>query len=155
VGPGRIVLRGMGYPREELVSSLMTAFLNIALSLIFIQLLGFVGTLIGSAIAATVGHLYFLWRLRMKYKEIYGSLTRSTLPKPLIASLLASIPALVFLDMPVFLQASTNRWHGAGLLLTNLFLFGTIYFLVIWYLKYFDAKDYQVFSGIKHFIFKK
>jgi len=153
-GMGRLIARGMGIPQYEMRSSVLIVVMNIFLSVILIIKFGFSGALLGTAISAASGSLYFMISFHRRIKEplffilrkIYASLFFFCMIS-LFSSLLAS-----FIFKHIVPRLPTNRPEALCALLVNGAVFSGIYLLMLFKTGYIDKYDRELFSESLEFM---
>jgi O-antigen/teichoic acid export membrane protein len=147
-GVGTAVGRGVAQPQYELRASAFTAALNILLSVTMLYTFGFIGLLIGTSAALTIGNLYYLFAF---YRGYFKSEDGGELFRLFAHPLLASLPAttLLFFAQRVLLPSLADGQGGRliGLLFLGLsvIVYSGVYCGGLWALGYIDRGDLDIF----------
>jgi O-antigen/teichoic acid export membrane protein len=130
--PLHAVLVGRGILRPGVYGAVVTAALNIVLSLVFIQRWGFAGAMLGTTVSMIVGSIYFLV-IAASHLDIplHVTLYRAY-SKPLLCSALAA------LAMWLTSTLLTNGWQN---LLVSAPVYGIVYCLGLVLTRFFDGFD--------------
>lgn len=151
---GRLIARGMGIPKYEMRSSLLIVILNILLSVLFIIKFGFVGALLGTAIAAALGSFYFISSFHRRIKESLASILKKIYAAPFLFCLISLVVSAVtgnILKM-IFHKVPANRLEAFYSLLINGSVFLTVYLFSLLKSGYIDKYDREIFSGTMELI---
>ena len=81
--------RGIGVLKYEMQTSALLTALNLVLSVIMIVQMGFIGALIGTGAAMTIGNLFYLVRFNEFMRAPFSRLLSQVLVKPVGAAVLA------------------------------------------------------------------
>ena len=143
-GPGSAICRGIGKANVETQYLTVSLIINLILTLVLVKTMGFLGTVIASAIATLISSVYFCFFLH-KSTSLPASESWRTLRN--CCAVVASIAFLRFLILfvvPVPLHFS-DRWH-AVLWLFPLVILGMFIYSVLFLA--FDAGDNQTIARL-------
>ncbi len=150
VSMARLVARGMGIPQYEMRSSVLIAVLNVVLSAVLIIRMGFIGALLGTAIAGTAGSLFFILSFNRRIGESTAHFFKKIFAAPLFFSglaLIVSFTAGAVLEA-LFLHApASNRLEALLFLLVAGIVFMPVYLFLLLKTGYIDSYDREVLSG--------
>lgn len=145
-GMGTSMVRGIGKPEYETRYALLTLIMQIVLSIILVQIIGYRGVLISVLTTSIVAALYFLLTLHRLLQLDFKAFTRITYGKPLIVSLIAF--AITF-GLSYSIQGSTllngRFWYATSFLLKTV-VFLVIYIYLITRTRFLDISDAQMFK---------
>lgn len=142
--------RGMGVLKYELQTSALIIILNLILSLALILHMGFVGALIGTCVAMTIGNLLYLYRFN-QYLEIPAyTLLRQVFFKPAGAAVIAGGALYIAQFMAVdFLGPETmSRPELALYLCTAGIAFFCVFCASLMLLRCIDRSDVELASRL-------
>jgi O-antigen/teichoic acid export membrane protein len=125
------VLQGLNAVRIQRIYSIVSLFLNVSLSIIFIKYMGFKGAALGTFIAIMLSEMFYLWFFHHSYgqsvfvylKYVYGKI----LPAALGAGLVTGFLLLV---IPPPLQ-NLGRGMCFFLLCVSLILYAVLYVILL------------------------
>jgi len=147
-GVGTAVGRGVAQPQYELRANALTAALNVLFSVAMLYAFGFVGLLLGTSAALTIGNSYYLLAFHRGYfmDEGSGQIFRLFAP-PLLASLPAAALLLLAqaLWLPSLAGGQAGRVIGLGCLGLSALGYSGIYGGSLWALGYLDRGDLDIF----------
>lgn len=130
-GMGTSLVRGIGKPEYETRYAVITLIMQLVLSIILVQVLGFRGVLLSVLITAVTAALYFLVTFHKMLGESFRELARNVYTRPLFASglsaLIAFIPGLYLKHLAFF----STRWGILSWLGFELVVFLVSYALFI------------------------
>ena len=145
-GMGTSMVRGIGKPEYETRYALLTLIMQIVLSIILVQIIGYRGVLISVLTTSIVAALYFLLTLHRLLQLDFKAFTRITYGKPLIVSLIAF--AITF-GLSYSIQGSTllngRFWYATSFLVKTV-VFLLIYIYLITRTRFLDISDAQMFK---------
>lgn len=142
---GRSIVRGMGFPVYEMRSGIVITVLNISLSLILIIKIGFTGALLGTAIATSIGALYFISTFHRHIKEnMVQKLFLNTYFIPATASIIAAGLSLIPQMLWHSVLCGATRLHAAYTIGASGIVFLIFFALIIHFSRYLDAFDYSL-----------
>ncbi|MFH0795545.1 MAG: oligosaccharide flippase family protein [Candidatus Omnitrophota bacterium] len=148
-GMGRLVARGIGVLLYEVRTSYLIAVANITLSLILILRMGFIGALLGTGLATIVGSTWFLFSFHRYLKESFFALFKKVYLVPLFSSVVAGV-LLVVTNRSGFSPATRN--DALSVLLIDVLLFFSLYFVLTLVLNYFDRDDQELLTNLRQII---
>ena len=148
-GMGRLVARGIAILRYEVHASYLIAAANITLSLILILRMGFIGALIGTSLASIIGSTWFLFSFHRYLKESFFALFKKVYLVPLFSSVLASM--LIMTTNRLGLGPVTRN-DALWMLLIDVLLFFSLYFILTLVLNYFDRDDQELLTNLRRII---
>lgn len=154
VSMGRLIARGMGIPQYEMRSSVLIVIMNIALSIILIIKLGFIGALLGTTISGIAGSLYFIFSFNRrigKSTSILLKIFASPFLFCLVSTVLSLAVGFVFQSF-IFQKNATSRLDAFLYLLINGLTFLASYLFLLLKSRYIDAYDREIFSGFLNMI---
>ena len=154
VSMGRLIARGMGIPQYEMRSSVIIVILNIALSIILILKLGFVGALLGTTLSGVIGSSFFFYSFNRRIKESVFSIIKKVFASPFLfclASLGISMLAGYFFKQ-LFPTPLAGRFDAFIHLCVNGLVFLSVYLLFLFKSRYIDKYDREIFSGFLEMI---
>lgn len=149
VSMGRLIARGMGIPQYEMRSSFLIVIMNIALSIILIIKFGFIGALLGTTIAGTVGSLYFFFSFNRRIGESTSILLK-IFASPFLFCLISTVISLAVNLLShsfLFEKPASNRLEASLYLLINGSVFLIAYLFLLLKSRYIDTYDRKIFSG--------
>jgi len=129
--------RGIGVLNYEIYAAAFIAVANLVLSFMLIITIGFIGALIGTSIAMTVGNIIYLYRFNRYMRLTFIDFIKATFVKPVFSAAIAGLiiyfsQNLIFnnylyfsmnrLNMIIYLSLMGSIFaiiYGVGLLLTG------------------------------------
>ena len=130
-GMGTSMVRGIGKPEYETRYAVLTLVMQLALSIILVQTIGFKGVLVSVLITAVTAAFYFLMTFHKMLGESFKELARRAYLTPLLASGLSAsiafIPGLYLKNLGFF----SSRWGILSWLCFEFFIFWVSYALFI------------------------
>lgn len=146
---GRLIARGMGIPQYEMRSSVVIVILNIALSIILILNLGFIGALLGTSLSGIIGSAYFFYSFNRRLEESVFRILKKIFAGPFFFCALALILSLLaaYLFEHIYAESPDNRIQAFIYLLVNGLVFLGVYIVFLLKSAYIDKYDKEVFSG--------
>jgi O-antigen/teichoic acid export membrane protein len=154
VSMGRLIGRGMGIPQYEMRSSVIIVILNIALSIILIIKLGFVGALLGTTLSGVIGSSFFFYSFNRRIKESVFSIIKKVFASPFLFCLVSlgiSMLAGYFFKQ-LFPTTLASRFEAFIHLGVNGLVFLSVYLLFLFKSRYIDKYDREIFSGFLEMI---
>jgi O-antigen/teichoic acid export membrane protein len=154
VSMGRLIARGMGIPQYEMRSSVIIVILNIALSIILIIKLGFVGALLGTTLSGVIGSSFFFYSFNRRIKESVFSIIKKVFASPFLFCLVSlgiSMLAGYFFKQ-LFPTTLASRFEAFIHLGVNGLVFLSVYLLFLFKSRYIDKYDREIFSGFLEMI---
>ncbi len=137
-GPGFIILNGIGKPNYGVKSSVIAAILNLIMSIILIQKIGFFGAVWGTICSMIIAAVYFIFMFHRVVKlSIFETMYKITF-KPIIACSISYIISCL-----LFKREEYSNWgavFGGGA------LFLTVFIGSILGLKYIDDFDKELLA---------
>ena len=127
MGMGTAVARGIGVVQYELRAVVVSALLNILLSLLLVRQMGLAGVLIGTAVSTMIGYVYFTLSFHAHMKISMGDFTRSVYLVPLLGTLLAAA-AVIGIGYPLELWRPFADTRAVMLLL--LLIKGSLFVII-------------------------
>lgn len=154
VSMGRLIARGMGIPQYEMRSSVLIVILNIALSLILIIKLGFIGALLGTASSGIIGSTYFFYSFNRRIGESVFSIFKKIFVRPFLFCLVSVGVSLLlgYFFSQLFPSPPANRFYAFISLLVNGLVFMGVYLLFLFKSGFVDKYDKEIFSGFMEMI---
>lgn len=140
-GMGTSIVRGIGKPEYEARYAVVVMLLQLILSIVLVQLIGYKGVLISLLISGLLGSLYFLFSFHKLFRENLGRFVQKIYLKPFLSSLAAF---LVVLGLSFFLRNA--KFQYLVVLLLNFTVFFGLFLFLIVKSKYLDATDTQLFK---------
>jgi len=144
------MVRGIGILGYEMYASLFIALTNLVLSLVLIIKIGFVGALIGTAVAMSVGNMFYIYRFSQYMETAFVSFLKDTFIKPVSIALLAG--ALIwptqYLILNNLIPISTNRINMAIYVIISGIFFLLIYIGGLFVTGFIKKSDLQIFGQI-------
>jgi O-antigen/teichoic acid export membrane protein len=145
-GMGTSMVRGIGKPEYETRYAVLTLFMQLTLSIVLVQVMGYKGILVSVLSTSIISGLYFLLTFHRLLKLDFGSFARSTYMKPLLSSLIAF--AITFglsyhLQSLIFLSGKLG--YSISLLLKSL-VFLMLFVILITKTKFLSVSDAQLFK---------
>jgi O-antigen/teichoic acid export membrane protein len=140
-------------PELQMNASIITIVVNIVLSLILINMIGYIGVAIGTAVSLILGPIYYFVKFHGEIQLSLGKLIRDVALLPMAASIVPAVAvytiylALVAADVPTDRLVSLAVLGGMGA------VFFAIYLLIIGYYRYFDKFDLDLMR--KYFAIEK
>jgi len=145
-GMGTSIVRGIGRPEYEARYAVLVMFLQLFLSIILVQKIGYLGVLIGSFSATFLGSLYFLLIFHKLFAENFLRFASEIYFKPLAGSLIAFICASGFNFYLRPLIGHSGIWENLALLIFNILIYSLVLFVFILKTRYIQNKDLKVFK---------
>jgi O-antigen/teichoic acid export membrane protein len=154
VSMGRLIARGMGIPQYEMRSSVIIVILNIALSIILIIKMGFVGALLGTTLSGVIGSSFFFYSFNRLIKESVFSIIKKVFASPFLFCLVSlGISWLAeYFFKQFFPTPLASRFDAFIHLCVNGLVFLGVYLLFLFKSRYIDKYDREIFSGFLEMI---
>lgn len=133
-GPGLQILVGGGRLQPGVYSATAGMVLNVVLSLFLIRAYGFQGAVIGTSISIVAGSGLFLYLFHRETGKVFPKVIRLAYLKPIVCSLAGT--AVLWL----LTHSGRSSW---GKLVLNCIIFGTIYFVLLLIVQFFDISDLE------------
>ncbi|MFH2035965.1 MAG: oligosaccharide flippase family protein, partial [Candidatus Zixiibacteriota bacterium] len=143
-GIGNQLLRGMGRPEVEMHAGLINVMVNLPLSIFFIIHFGLLGAAIGTMISWTLASFYYFRRLHQIIQLPMGSFIRTTFLKIMGICLCLGLPLWGGALLSQHLLFESNRLTALVILIIQVLLFWSGYFVMLYYLKPLDKIDSMV-----------
>ncbi len=145
--PLRLCARGAGHPSWEALAATVQAVLNVALSISFYYLFGFIGVLYGTVTAALVGQTVMTIRALVGLQQPMWTFFRVAWIGPVLASLGAGLAAWALLQViPPLIEGQGRLDTLPGLLLSGIG-FGVVYGLLLLGLRVLSWKELKELVG--------
>ncbi len=145
-GMGTSIVRGIGKPEYETKYAVLTLIMQLALSVVLVQIFGFRGILASVLITSVVAALYFLLIFHKLMKQDFKSFARTTYMKPLVASLIAfAITFGLNYHLPSFISLQGRLGYSVNLLLKSM-VFLVFFIFLIARIKFLDVSDVRLFK---------
>jgi len=146
-GPGNLVLQGMGKPEYQMRASLIHCTLNLFFSIILIIKFGYIGVIVGTTLALSIGAVYFIHLANRELQVSFNKLVAIIYP-PVIASICASFANFGFNYLVTFFILSHNRLMNISILALNGLIFTMVYFIIIFLTHYFTEEDKNLLTEV-------
>jgi O-antigen/teichoic acid export membrane protein len=147
-GVGTMIVKGIGKPEVETRYTLLLLVMNIVLGVALVIRLGFLGVLIATPFSLIASSLYFMVIVHRLLRISLLPFIRDTYLKPVLASLVASLPffALNHFTWPLLLP--DGRLNNLVLLGSAALLFASMYLAVLLKSDYLDSYDRGILMHI-------
>jgi O-antigen/teichoic acid export membrane protein len=143
-----LISQGRGEPQFHMRAMILQTILNIALSLTLVLTFGYFGAVLGTAISAITGGLFFFWLYGRRMMPRPLRFLVSVIWKPVAGAVLASaLGGMTFGWVSVALPDPGRATLAAFLFLWGM-LMAAAYALIIRWLKVFDEDDRGFFRGV-------
>jgi O-antigen/teichoic acid export membrane protein len=136
---------GIGKPGYLARVAVIQTLGNIVLSVSLIHAIGYYGAAIGTALALSIGGLYFIGSFSKEVQDTLRNFFHTILFRPLAATVAAGL--LTWLVDEVAAQhlfSADLRIDYLPLLIINVLVFGLVYVLLIRALRHFEKEDWQM-----------
>ena len=139
-GPVSPLVQGMGQPHYQRNAEVLSLLLNVVLSLLLINLYGFYGAPIGTALAMSATFVYYLWSFHRFMERPLLPFLRVTLLKPALCAVASGVVALAVTSalMP---YGSSGRLAVLPIFLGAGCIFAISYVVMILKWRYLDDQD--------------
>jgi len=144
-GMGTSIVRGIGKPEYETKYAVLTLVMQLTLSLVLVQVLGYKGVLISVLVTAVVVSIYFLSTFHKLLKQDLKAFARTTYLKPFAASLLAFTLTFGLIYYLKSLFPSQGRLGYSIILLLKCMVFLVSFILLIVKTRFLDVSDGRLF----------
>jgi len=144
---GTTMARGIGRPGYELRYTLVVRGLNLLLGILLIQSAGLTGLLAATLVAIVLGSLYFLILWHRFLRATWRVLWQEVYARPLLASLVAAVPAYVAIHITRSYPPSGRLFQAIALVI-NVTLFIAPYSLFLWRSRYWNAHDRRLWYSL-------
>jgi O-antigen/teichoic acid export membrane protein len=142
-GMGTSMVRGIGKPEYETRYAVLTLVMQLVLSIVLVQILGFKGVLTSVLITTVTAALYFLITFHKLIGESFWQLAHKVYLRPLLASalsaIIAYIPGMYLRKLDFF----STRWGTISWLCFELAFFWLCYAFFIIKLSYLKLMEIQ------------
>jgi len=146
-GMGTSIVRGIGKPEYEARYAVIVMVSQLILSIIFVQLMGYKGVLLGLLISGITGSLYFLITFHKFFEEKFSQFATEIYLKSLSSSILAFL-AVLLLSFYLGKLMIINSGPGALVFLFfKVIVFSSIFLFLIIKSRYIDVTDIQLFKS--------
>jgi O-antigen/teichoic acid export membrane protein len=145
-GMGTSIVRGTGRPEYEARYAVLVLFVQLFLSIILVQKMGYPGVLIGSFSAAFLGSLYFLLIFHKLFAENFLRFAKEIYFKPLAGSLVALVCAYSLNSYMLIHIRYSGIWENLAPLVFNFLIFSLVFFVFVSKTGYIQNKDLKVFK---------
>jgi O-antigen/teichoic acid export membrane protein len=142
-GMGTSMVRGMGKPEYETRYAVLTLVMQLALSIILVQVVGYRGVLISLLATAVTAALYFLLTFHRMFKVSFKAFAKRIYLKPLLAAFTAALITFACGSWVKSLDLLSGRWGIAIWLGFNLCVFFACYIFVIIKMVYLERIDVE------------
>ena len=140
--------RGIGVLHYELQTSCFVALANLFLSVFLIIKIGFIGALIGTMVAMTLGNILYVYRFNQYLKVPFTDFLKETFAKPVIVCFLtgAVIWSGQYLIFNNLISISINRINMAMYLILAGIFFTLIYSGCLSLIGFIKRSDLEIFQ---------
>jgi len=140
--------RGIGVLHYEVQTSCFIALANLFLSVFLIIKIGFIGALIGTMVAMTVGNIIYVYRFNRYLKVPFAGFLKETFVKPVIICLLtgAIIWSGQYIVFSEFLTFSISRINMVIYFIISGILFSSIYIGGLFMTGFIGRSDLEIFA---------
>jgi O-antigen/teichoic acid export membrane protein len=137
------VARGIGVVQYEMRALLVTAVLNLALSLLLIIQYGLTGALIGTTVSMVIGYALFMWPFHRYVAFSFGDLVKDVYLVPFAGAAVASVAVAAAGYSFGWLEPSVDAPRLVGLLSLSCkgLLFVALYGAMVWKRGYIAVSD--------------
>ncbi len=142
-GMGTSVVRGIGKPEYETRYAVLVMILQLILSIILIQLMGFKGILLSLLVSGLSGSFYFLVTFHKFFRESFKDLAKKVYSKPFFASGFAALITFIFSSYLKSLAFFPNRWGSLIWLSFEFLIFLISYTFFIIKMSYLEINEVQ------------
>jgi len=142
--------RGIGVLHYEVQTSCFIALANLFLSVFLIIKIGFIGALIGTMAAMTVGNTLYVYRFNQYLKVPFAGFLKETFAKPVIICFLAGavIWSGQYIVFSEFLTFSISRINMAICFVISGICFSAIYIAGLFLTGFVGRPDLEIFGQI-------
>ncbi len=148
VGALALIAQGRGEPQFQMRAMLLQTILNIALSLTLVLTFGYFGAVVGTAVSAIIGGLFFFWLYGRRMMPHPLRFLVSVIWKPVIgAALTSAVGAMTFGWVSIAIPDPGRAMLAALVILWGI-LMAAAYALMIRWLRVFDEGDWGFFRGV-------
>jgi len=149
VGMGRLIARGIGVPHFEMHSSILITVLNVLLSAFLIYTIGFEGALLGTALSAIIGSIYFIIMFHKHLEtSFWDDIFFDVYPIPAVACILALAGDHLLITTLNLAAAPVDRLSLFITLGGRAFIFFFIYGTILMITRYIDSYDKDVIRKV-------
>jgi O-antigen/teichoic acid export membrane protein len=143
-----LISQGRGEPQFQMRAMLLQTLLNITLSLTLVLTFGYFGAVVGTAISAVSGGLYFFWLYGRRMMRHPLRFLVSVIWKPVAGAVVASAVGGISFGWVSAAVTEPGRAMLAVLVILWAILMAAAYALMIRWLKVFDEDDRRFFRGV-------
>ncbi len=142
-GMGTSMVRGIGKPEYETRYAVLTLIMQLVLSIILVQILGFKGVLLSVLITAVVAALYFLLTFHRLFGMSFTDFAGKVYLKPLFASALAATITFITGRYLRDLDFFSPRWNSMILVSLESLIFLPSYVFAVMKMVYLRRAEVQ------------
>jgi len=153
-GVGTMIVKGIGKPEVEMRYTLLLLVMNIVLGVALVARLGFLGVLIATPFSLIASSLYFMVIVHRLLRISLVPFIRDTYLKPVLASLVASLPLFALSYLAKSFLLTDGRLSGVVVLGSGALLFAGVYLVILLRSGYLDSYDKGILVRISESIHK-
>ncbi len=129
-------------PHLQMRATFLAGIVNLLLSWILVQTVGYIGVAWGSVIAMTLGTIYYAVTFLKVLEERFWPFVLEIFPKPLVAGFLAAVPLCFMTHAGVFIWSAELGRIGEFLFTASLFLpYAALYLLLLVASRYLTVQE--------------
>jgi O-antigen/teichoic acid export membrane protein len=146
--PGNIIIPNTGKPKYQMFEGLIYLGINLVLSYILIINYGIAGAAIGNVISVIISSVYIFYTSNIFFKTQSLNILYRIISKPLLYSVICSILLyLLYYWFSGYIELN-ERFNAIVTILILSSVYVSLYFILLFKSRYFDARDKSFFLKI-------